>query len=278
MKLSLTKTKKQEIHTVTRSMPPNALKTLASPQHKTSRREIGNFASTSAATKALDLVRRTKRQPDGAAGESGPSVPRLERLNGDSLPHPIVGRKESESSCFFSSTQRLQPHGSSLIHPHSRASRLRIIDDGQKRNTTIPKPRKDNSDAKQQSRWVPHDKRRVSPTVSSRAAFYSKVITRQVSQAAEQAAKRAQIERTRPKSSEKLVLSSELPDSAASTIFATMFASLLRFLIVGWHMCVRLVTTASAQHIHVAVTSRESDDFRISQDSKSARKAHAVKF
>jgi hypothetical protein len=141
----------------------------------------------------------------------------------------------------------------------------------------MPKPRKDDSDAKQ-SRWVPHDKRRASPTVSSGAAFYSKVIARQVSQAAEQAAKRAKIERTRPKSSEKSVLSSKSPDSAASIIFATIFASLLRFLILGWRMCVRLMTTTSTQHIHVAITSRGPEDLRISQISKSARKEHAVKF
>jgi len=259
-------------------MQQNALKTLASPPHKTLRRYNGNLASTSAANEDLDPVRRTKRQPERATVESGPSVSRLERLNGGSLPHLIVGRTVSLSSRSFSSIQRLQPHRNSLLRLHSRAARLHIIDDEQKRNTTMPKPQKDDSDAKQQSRWVPYDKHRASPTVSSGAAFYSKVIARQVSQAAEEAAKRAEIERTRLKSSEKSVLSSESPNSAASTIFATIFASLLRFLIVCWHMCVRLVTTASAQHIHVAVTSREPEDFRISQNSKSACKARAVKF
>jgi len=135
-----------------RSMQQNALKTLASPPHKTLRRKNGSLASTSAATEDLDLVRRTKRQPERATVESGPSVSRLERLNGGSLPHLIEGRTVSKSSRSFSSIQRLQPHGNSLLRLHSRAARLHIIDDEQKRNTTMPKPQKDDSDAKQQSR------------------------------------------------------------------------------------------------------------------------------
>jgi hypothetical protein len=106
------------------------------------------------------------------------------------------------------------------------------------------KPRKDDSDAKKKSQWVLHDKRRTSHTVSSGAAFYSKVIARQVAQAAEQAAKRVEMQRIRNKTPKRST--SKSPDVAASTIFA----SLLCFLVLGWQMCVRMVT-ASIQPTHV---------------------------
>jgi hypothetical protein len=58
-------------------------------------------------------------------------------------------------------------------------------------------------------------------------------------------------------------------------------ARLLRFLILGWPTCVRLVTTASTQPIHdcihVSVTSRGFEDLRVSEISESTCKAHGVK-
>jgi len=195
----------------TRSVP-------TTPQHKVSHYKDRNRVNSRAETEAPSLLwtksesqvlgrpdsslLRLEGYEDGnhARATATNEAPSLVRSKGK-----LVGRLASESNLSFSRLQ-LKAHGRSLPH----LNRLRII----------------------------NYKRRDSHTVSSGAAFYSEVIARQVVQAAEQAAKRVEMERIRNKTPKRST--SESPDSAASTIFG----GLLRLLILGWQMCARMVTAS----------------------------------
>jgi len=253
----------------TNNMLQNTRSDLIGVKNKVSHHKGGNRASSSAQEAASHVKSRfvkcaspsAQQAPSlvGYNSKSTCSFSRLEQYTDGSSASPratnkdpsfvrstsaFVGRLAGESNRSFSRLQRLKAHESSLQHLNSSAARLRIIDDEQKWNTTMVKPRKNDNDAKKQSRWMSRDNRRTSHTVSSGAAFYSKVIARQVAHAAEQVAKRAEMERIRNKTPKKSTFESS--DSAASTILA----SLLRCLILGSQMCVRLMT-ALTQSIHV---------------------------
>ena len=73
---------------------------------------------------------------------------------------------------------------------------------------------------------------------SSGSAFYTKVITRQVFQAAEQAAKRANSGPTlKPPQKAPQMLLPPSPNSSDSAV-CKIIASLLGLLILGWHVCI----------------------------------------
>jgi len=247
----------------TNNLLQNIRSGLTPPQHSVSHHKRGNRARPSAQEAAslvnsrfVNCVRPSAQEAPSLAGykskstrsfSSGSSASPSATNEAPSFvrsPSAFVRTPASEANRSFSRLQRLKSHESSLPHLNSSEARLRIIDDEQKWNMTMVKPRKSDSDAKKQSRSMLHDNRRTSHTVSSGAAFYSKVIARQVAKAAEQVAKRAEMERFRNEPPKKST--SESPDSAASTIFA----SLLRFLILGFQMCMRPMT-ALTQPIHV---------------------------
>jgi len=177
---------------------------------------------------------------EAATADRSKSELAIGRFNSEPLPKPvasdaITSKGELVLGRFKSEPLKFQPGllgGSSAgarATSHMNFSRQKVL--------------KGNSLPHLKSSAVPIDNGPKSRT-SSGSAFYSTVIARQVSQAAEQAAKRAEAGHTlrSPQKAPKTLF----PPSPVSAV-CKIIACLLGLLILGWHICIYMNLWSSNQ-------------------------------